>query len=325
MQANAGSALVVGSNLTNFSGGTLTGGTYVANGTSSTGAALYFNLGSNTGGEILTNAATIVLSGAGSVIFDFGSNNALAALNSNTGSLTLTNGQQLTTSAAILSNTGSVTVGANSSLTVGTQYLQTGGTTVVDGTLATTASETNFVLVEGGTLSGTGTLGTDVHPLTVTVNLSGVLNPGDSGIGTLTVDGDYSQLGGGTLLEDIGGTPGSDQYGVLDVTGTVSLGSLYSVLDVDLIDGFTPAANTEYSYTIIDPFSISGTFGTVDCVVPNGDTCQVIYNADDIVLDINGPEEGPPPVPEPGTFPLLLTGLASVAAGIKARKFRRAA
>jgi hypothetical protein len=61
--------------------------------------------------------------------------------------------------------------------------------------------------------------------------------------------------------------------------------------------------------------------------VPNGDTCNVVYNADDIVLDINGPveQQGPPPVPEPGTFPLLLTGLAGIATGIKARMGRKVA
>ncbi|MGD0731750.1 MAG: S-layer family protein [Terracidiphilus sp.] len=320
-QANAGSTLQVTSNLTNFSAGTLTGGSYIANGASATPATIQLSLGSNTGGEILTNAATIVLSGPGSGIFDSNSYNALSALATNSGSLTLTNGQQLTSSAATLVNTGAVTVGTNSGLTAD-GYSQTGGTTLVDGTLIATGGSGS---VSGGTLSGTGTLGSDIHPMTLSITGTGVLNPGDSGIGTLTVNGNYSQSGG-TLLEDIGGNAASNQYGVTDVTGSVTLGT-DATLDVDLIDGFTPAANTEYSYIIIDPFSDSGIFVNIDCNVPNGDTCNVVYNADDIVLDINGPveQQGPPPVPEPGTFPLLLTGLAGIATGIKARMGRKVA
>ena len=47
LQANAGSTLQVASNLTNFSSDTLTGGTYVVNGSSSAAAALQLSLGSN--------------------------------------------------------------------------------------------------------------------------------------------------------------------------------------------------------------------------------------------------------------------------------------
>jgi hypothetical protein len=54
----------------------------------------------------------------------------------------------------------------------------------------------------------------------------------------------------------------------------------------------------------------------------------VVYNGPangDVTLDIDGPVQTGNVIPEPGTFPLLLTGLAGIVAGIKARRARRAA
>jgi len=112
LQANTGSTLKVTTNLTNFSGNTLTGGTYNAN-----GGLIQLNLGSNTGGEIVNDAATIVLSGPAASIEDSNGHNAMSNFSTiaTTGSLAVLNGQVFTTNTSLLTNSGTLTVGANGS------------------------------------------------------------------------------------------------------------------------------------------------------------------------------------------------------------------
>ncbi len=98
-------------NLTNFnaSNGTLTGGTYVV---TDVGDGTYLEFGM---GNVLVNAATITLSGAGANF------SALNGLTTNAGNLSLLNLQQFTTSAS-LSNTGIISLDAGSTLHVGGQF-----------------------------------------------------------------------------------------------------------------------------------------------------------------------------------------------------------
>jgi hypothetical protein len=108
---------------TNFSGGTLTGGTWQA----INGGTLRL-----IGDNITTDAASIVLDGAGSRIYssDLGSTttNAVANLAVITagGDLTIQNGYNLTT-AGDLNNSGSLTIGPSSTLTVSGNYTQISG------------------------------------------------------------------------------------------------------------------------------------------------------------------------------------------------------
>ena len=73
-------------------------------------------------------------------------------------------------------------------------FLQTAGTTDLDGGLLTAALGFDF---QAGELRGTGTLTGDVQN-------AGTLRPGASA-GALTVDGNYLQLGAGTLAIELGG------------------------------------------------------------------------------------------------------------------------
>jgi hypothetical protein len=77
IKVSAGDTMQIGTSaggaLTNFSGTTLTGGTYNLSGTLQFGAS---------GTTIATNAANITLSGAGQML-DFGNNNILAGFNNN--------------------------------------------------------------------------------------------------------------------------------------------------------------------------------------------------------------------------------------------------
>jgi hypothetical protein len=301
LQANAGSALVVTQNLANFSGNTLTGGTYFAN-----NGTLQFNLGSNTGGEIVNNAANIHLFGADSSFVDEYSNNALSNLSNNagTGSFTVDGGAAFDASDTGFTNAGAVLVGAGSSFSTLGEYDQTGGTTQDDGTITAT-----LLNILGGTLSGTGTVNGDVN-----IGPGGKLSPGDSP-GTIAINGNYSQAG--LLYEELGGTPGS---GLFDFTNIDLSAAIGGTLDIDLVNGFAPGVNAHYVYDILYAFGgVSGTFGTVNFLnLPSGDTYSVDYsNPNYVILDLNGKPQGGGAVPEPSFF-LPLAGLFAVA-GFKFR------
>ncbi|MGD8451899.1 MAG: autotransporter-associated beta strand repeat-containing protein [Phycisphaerae bacterium] len=111
----------------------------------------------------------------------------------------------------------------------------------------------NTVLFSGGgTLTGTGTLASD---LTVTTN--GMVVPGNSA-GVLTIDGDYTPQTESTLEIEIGGvTPGAE-HDQLVVTGTANLSG---TLDISLIDGYEWELGQ--SYVILTAGAVSGTFDTV--------------------------------------------------------------
>src|SRR5271169_171794 len=151
LTVGAGSKFDVNGNLTNFSGSTLTGGTYNVSGT------LQFN-----NANIVTNAANITLTGTTSQIINQTAGNGLAnfATNAAAGSFTLAGNRSFTT-AGSFGDAGTVKVSKGSTLTVGNKgsYTQSGGKTTVDGTLAVTSPgtmlfNTGSVFGNGGTFTG---------------------------------------------------------------------------------------------------------------------------------------------------------------------------
>jgi hypothetical protein len=112
MQVDARAVLhVSGGALTNFSSGTLTGGTYLVAGT------LKMDRLGSTGGEILTNAAKIVLDGATSAFLDSLNKDVFSNLSDNlaAGSFTSENGRNFTGSNnTTFDNAGFLDVGAGS-------------------------------------------------------------------------------------------------------------------------------------------------------------------------------------------------------------------
>jgi hypothetical protein len=142
-QANAGSLLRVMSAFTNFSGSTLTGGTYIVNGTTPNAGTMQIDAFGNTGGEVVTNAASITLNGPNSNITNAAGLDALSnlATNAAAGSFTIQNGRNFTTPGSFTNN-GALTVGAGSTFSTpnltnfdaGAGTL-TGGSYTVAGTL----------------------------------------------------------------------------------------------------------------------------------------------------------------------------------------------
>jgi hypothetical protein len=249
---SAGDAMKIGTSaggaLTNFSGTTLTGGTYNISGTLQFGSS---------GATIATNAATITLSGTGEMI-DFGNNNILAGFNNNssTGVFKLASAASLITTGGAFINSGLFTVSTGTTFTVGGSsfnFTQAAGATTVDGTL--TSTTTGTLDITGGDVDGKGTLGYNVVD-------SGILSPGDSAAktGKLTVADTYTQESTGTLAIQIDGTTAT-KYDKLQVTGDATLDT-GSTLDINLKAGVTLSAGQKF--TILTSAALTGQFTTVN-------------------------------------------------------------
>ena len=262
LSVGAGDKFVVKltNNLTNFSGTTLTGGTYKITGT------LQFK-----GANIVTNAANITLTGANSKIVDQTNANGLVnfAVNNAGASFTLGTGRSFTT-AGNFTNNGSLVVGAGDTFKVNGNLTNFAGTTLtggsytvsgilqfnganittnaanitVNGTAAKIVNQTSvnamlgfnsnlaagkFTLSGNGSLTTTGGSFTNAGLFTVAAGSTFTVGGGTFNFtqtaGTSTIDGTLSATAAGTMNLNGGslfGT-GTVNYAVVD-TGIVSPG-----------------------------------------------------------------------------------------------------
>jgi hypothetical protein len=272
LKVKKGSALyVTGAGFTNFSGTTLTGGKYMVTGT------LGFD-----GANIVTNAASITLSGGKSqIINDLNNANALAnfATNTKAGSLSLMSGNMLNTSGSV-SNSGSLTVGVGSGLQIGVipngTYTQTAGTTTVDGVLTAPTG----VNIQAGKLFGRGTIAS-------TVVSNGSVTAGDSATkaGKLSLN-TYTQNSSGSLNIQIGGLTVGTQYSELAVANGIRVNG---ALNIKLIKNFVPAIGN--TFTILSGSAITGQFTTVNGLkINSGEHFTITYNSTNVTLTVvSGP------------------------------------
>ncbi len=139
--------------------------------------------------------------------------------------------------------------------------------------------DTQFVdLRDGGVLHGTGSIQTGSGVLAGQVeNVSGVVSPGDP-IGSLEIEGRYSNSSGGTLRIDLAGLGAGTTYDQLVVDGTAALAGTLEVL---LGTGFSPNVND--AFTIVTATEgVGGEFESL--LLPTGYNWQIQYNAFDITL-----------------------------------------
>src|ERR1019366_4627276 len=277
MQADAGNLLwLFQGNLTNFSGSTLTGGTYNVYGTVSNPGTLQIDSLGNSGGEIVNNAATILLNGPNSNFVDHAGLDALSNFSNNTaaGSFTIQNGRNFT-SPGVFSNAGAVNIGSGSTFsTASGSYNQSGGSTKVDGALAPAGGLVSFA---GGTLLGNG--GT----ITGNVNMSGTISPGDAPgtAGRVAIVGNYVQTSAGIFHLDLGGLTAGSQFDLLNITGTSNISG---TLTVSLINGYFPNVGDTFTF-LTATGGASGIFGTVNGLnIGGGEVLQVVYNANNVQI-----------------------------------------
>ena len=288
-QANAGSTLLVENvtDFTNFSGHTLTGGTYNVYGTLSNPGTMQLSVLGNTGGEIVNNAATILLDGPNSNITDEAGLNALSNFSNNeaTGSFTIQDGRNFTSpNNTDFSNAGIVNIGAGSTFTTGGtgNYVQSGGTTQLDGMLTAGGGQANF---NGGTLYGNGgTINGNVM-MAGTIVPAGTINGFGLPLaaGLLTINGNYTQTASGIFNLGIGGLAAGTQFGLLNVTGNALLNG---TLDVSLINGFFPTVGESFTF-LTTGGSVSDEFATVNGLnIGHGEDLTVIYGPNYVEITV---------------------------------------
>ena len=171
--------------------------------------------------------------------------------------------------AGVISGTGALNhIGIGTTTLLGNSTY-TGVTTVSAGTLLVNGSIVSPVIVNGGTLGGTGTLGP------VTVN-GGTLAPGNS-IGTITVAGNLTFNSAATYQVEVSPTS-SDRT---NVAGTASLAGTVQAI---------PLAGSFHSqtYTILNATGgVTGTFGslTIDgTFAPGARNPHLTYDANNVFL-----------------------------------------
>jgi hypothetical protein len=152
---------------------------------------------------------------------------------------------------------------------------------------ATFTGDGSLIVDAAATLGGDGDVG-------VTVVNEGTVAPGNSP-GRLELLGDYVQTG--KLEIQLGGMQAGIEYDVLSILGDATLGG---ILELSLIDGFTPAAGAEFTFLEIGG-AILGAFDEI--IVPtygaNSWDLTQLYSSGKATF-----------IPEPGTFALVALGLA---------------
>jgi hypothetical protein len=285
--------------LTNLASGTLTGGIYTVGGT--------LQLTSTNGG-ITTNASTLTLTGTTAKILD-GTTNALASLDNNTGSLTLSADASLTTASANFTNSGTVDVVKGSILDIpgaAHTYTQSAGTTTVDGTLEGIAGGAS---VTGGTILGAGTVKGNLS-----VGGSGTtptINVGDNGTaGLLSITGKYTQLATGTITGTINGTVAGTGYSQLKVTGAAALAG---TINFTVTSSFQASLTAGETFTVLTASAVTGTFSNSTIVINSNFYFNVSYTSKGVVLTV---EAGAPPT-APASKSTAAAAVAEIASATK--------
>lgn len=194
-------------------------------------------------------------------------------------------------------NSGAVIISSGGNFTTTSNYTQLGGNTTVDGVLTATGGA--IVDIQGGSLSGSGTISGNVV-------VAGILQPGDAP-GTLTIDGNYEQTDTGIFDELL--SPQSQS--LLDVTGDIELDPGTS-LEISLLDGFDPLGQT---FDIMDFASLTGEFSNGSSFWDDSYLWSIAYEQNQI--DITATQ-----APEPSSVLLLLMGIGMMAL-LSLRKLRK--
>jgi hypothetical protein len=267
MQTGGTNAIVGGLQIGQLSGST---GMYSLSNTG-TIASLFMSIGyqgngtlNQTGGTITVTNTFYLGESTGTGLFNL-SGGLLSVANefvgnSGTGTFMQTGGSH---------NVGTLYVGYNSG-SKGTYVITNGSLTV-----------TNSLTVNSNSLfTGTGV----INGL---VNNNGSISPGYP-LGTLTVNGNYSQTAAGALNIVIGGMAVGTQYSQLTVTGAASLNGS---LNISVSNGFAPNAGNQF--TILKFASGSGTFSiTNGLYISNGLAFFPVYSTTNLVLVVSNV---PPP------------------------------
>ena len=178
-------------------------------------------------------------------------------------------------------STGSMTVAIQPSTTLttfGETRIGQGGIIQLSG--GDSKLDAQFINIEGGVLTGNGSIFVGTGPLNGTVrNLSGRIEPGDD-IGKLSIEGDLSNLTAGTLAFDLSGdTP--NLYDQIAVDRNIFLSG---ILEVSLFGGFTPNLND--TFALMTAVELFGDFDVL--FLPAGYFWSVKSLTNSVMLSVTG-------------------------------------
>jgi T5SS/PEP-CTERM-associated repeat protein len=173
--------------------------------------------------------------------------------------------------ASTWTNSGDLTVGVAGT---GKLTVSSGGVVTVGGVLAVGPHGT----IEGNSqLSGTVRSAGSVAPGIATSP------PTSNAIGTLHIQGNYTQTDTGALDIELASTSSLDR---LTISGTASLNG---ALDVILFNGFVPTVGNSFDLLTASA-GISGVFSSVNLppllIGPNGPFWTVVYTPTDVILEL---------------------------------------
>jgi hypothetical protein len=323
--------------LTNNAGGfvdTEHGSTFQINGNVTNAGSIYTSF-TGTGGNTfnvngtLTNTNFIGLEHADMATFGGNVNNS--------GSFQITGGSSATFTSALL-NTGTVdlenagtlkingTADNFGTLSSGANSGTGGSTMTVAGLLTNEAGAQLSVVGHNDTLKAPGGM---VNNGTVTVKNGSTIDPPFvTNLGTINIDGTstfvvgtgtaagpgFVQLANGTFTEVINS---ATAFGQLNVAGSASLNG---TLDIMLKSGYNPAVGTSFTYLLLNPGQLYGTYSTILNDIFNGGTEKwvVNYNNAGGYVQLTAATNNTT-VPEPGTFLLLGSGLLGLSYSVRRR------
>jgi hypothetical protein len=247
------------------------------------------------GGFANNSGGTLILGGSLNAIGGFANNGGSVITNPGSTLSTSTYSQSagLTdVSGTLVANSyrqsGGATIIESGGLVSATTFTATGGTVTVNGILDPTAVE----IGSHGTLQGTGKIFGNVA-------MGGTIMPGAPGApGTLTIFGNYEQIGNGSLEELMSPLSRS----LLKVNGSVALDS-NSYLDIILLNGYDPLGQ---KIDIMDYSSLAGQFSNGSSFWEDGYLWDVTYGQHEV--DVTAVK-----TPEPGSLLQLSIGLAALA------------
>ncbi|MCF8533674.1 MAG: autotransporter-associated beta strand repeat-containing protein [Reyranella sp.] len=266
--SGSGSLTKIGAGVLTLSGSnSYSGGTIVSDGILRLGSATALpTMGALTvdGGEIDLNGNNLTvnsLAGLGGTI-SLGSGNLTASSAGNT------------TLSSAITGTGGLNKTGGGTLILSGANTYTGPTSIDDGRLAVNGSITSDVTVgSGGNLGGSGTI-------TGTVSSGGTLAPGNS-IGTLTVNGSFTQAAGSTYQVEVNTAGQADRTNVIGAPGTaiISGGTVQTLAAPGV---YAPST----TYTIVN--ATGGVTGTYAGVTSNYVFLQASlgYDANNVYLTL---------------------------------------
>ncbi len=168
---------------------------------------------------------------------------------------------------SLWTNTGGLYIGGTNAAAGGTGYLFISDDAIVD--------------ANGVTIWSTGALSGDGMLISELTRNYGAIAPGNSGIGTFTIDGDVRFEPNSTLEIEVENIGRSDR---LVVTGDVDInGGTVQVVSVDTISGWQ-------EYLIIDANSVTGTFDAIGTALLDASIsnpyADLNYTTDSVLLKI---------------------------------------